>query len=217
MLPLIGKYACLLLLTTVALAACSGSGTPQLIGAYPRAAVATYAPPPRSGLVIYDAYLDLRVRDVADSAAQAEALTYEHGGYLTQSQSWYEADRLHVTLSLAVPVANYDALHAALLHLGTLETERVSGSLASYSDGSAWNHFSTITVHFSAAERAWRWPSLPAFGWSPLDTFRAAFSVFAGIFTYLVDILIWVTVVFGPFVLMGLGLRALVRRWRQRP
>jgi hypothetical protein len=50
-----------------------------------------------------------------------------------------------------------------------------------------------------------------------LTTFRAAFSVFAALFTYLVDILIWLTVVGGPFVLMGLGLRALVRRWRPRP
>ena len=209
--------ACLLVLAALGLAACGGSATPQLIGAYPRDAIATYAPPPGSALIAYDAYVDLRVRDVAGAAEQAEALAYDNGGYVAQSRSWYEGDRLHVTLSLAVPVATYAALHEAVLRLGTLQDERVTGSLSYFSDGDRWNTFSTLTVHFAPAEPAWHMPTWPSFGWSPLATFRAAFEVFSGIFTVLVDVLIWITVVLGPFVLLGLGLRALVRRWRPRP
>jgi hypothetical protein len=39
--------------------------------------------------------------------------------------------------------------------------------------------------------------------------------VFASIFTVLIDVVIWVLVVVGPFVLMGLGLRWLIRRIRR--
>jgi hypothetical protein len=207
------------LLAALALAACSGSATPQLIGAYPREAVgiATYVPPAGGAMVVSDAYLDLRVANVAAAAEQAEAWAYEYGGYVSESASWYEGDRLHVTLTLAVPVATYDTLYTAVLRLGRLEGERVRSTLSAYSDGNPWNHFSSITVHLAPEERAWRLPALPTFGWSPLVTFRAAFGVFAGIATFVIDLLIWLTVVFGPFVLLGLGLRALVRRWRPRP
>ena len=209
--------ACQSLQLVWVLSACAGSATPQLIAAHPVDAIATYVPPGRGSVVIYDAYLGLRVANVGAAAAKAEELAYAYGGYVQVGQSWYGGEKPQVTLTLAVPVAAYDSLYGALLRLGTLEHERVTGSLVSPGDPDPWNYFSSITLHFSEAEPAWRWPTLPSLGWSPFSTFRAAFGVFAAIFTYLLDIVIWVTVVLGPFVLLGLGLRALVRRWRPRP
>lgn len=215
MLPQTRYLTRLSLWMVLLLPACAGSATPQLIGSYPREVVATYAPP-RNSVVVYDTYLKLLVADVGVAAEESETLAYSHGGYVSSSQSWYTDGQLHSTLALAVPVAAFDGLYGALLRLGTLEGERLTGSLQPGGDGTAWNVYATITVHLAPEARAWRWPTLPAIGWSPLSTFRAAFTVFAGIFTYMVDIVIWVTVVLGPFALMGLGLRAVIRRWKRR-
>jgi hypothetical protein len=212
-LPLL---AFLLPLLAVLPAACAGSATPQLIGAYPGPALTTIAPSTSAPLLTYDAYLVLRVPAVARAAERAEALAYNHGGYVAQSQTWHDGDQLRATLSLAVPVPAYDGLHAALLQLGTLESEHLSGSLTAYGDGRPWSRFSTITVHFAPAHAAWRWPAQPSLGWSPLATLRAAFAVSASLLTFLLDLVIWLVVVLGPFVLIALGLRALARRWRPR-
>ena len=55
------------------------------------------------------------------------------------------------------------------------------------------------------------WPH-PRDGWNPTVTFNAAFAVFARLFQVLIDGLIWAFVVAGPFVLMALGVLALLRR-----
>jgi hypothetical protein len=44
---------------------------------------------------------------------------------------------------------------------------------------------------------------------------RRAWQVTASIFTFLLDGLIWIGVVAGPFVLIGLGILFLVRRARR--
>lgn len=51
--------------------------------------------------------------------------------------------------------------------------------------------------------------------WDPAVTFRAAFGVFLRVFQLLVDALIWIVVVAGPFVLMGVGLVVILRRVRE--
>ena len=56
-------------------------------------------------------------------------------------------------------------------------------------------------------DREWRW--------DPAVTFRTAFGVFLRIFQLLVDALIWIVVVAGPFVLMGVGLVVVLRRVRE--
>src|SRR5687768_9203105 len=99
------SIACLSLLLMWALSACAGSATPQLIAAHPVNAIATYVPPARGSVVVYDAYLDLRVADVGAAAAKAEDLAYAYGGYVAVGQSWYGGDQPQVTLTLAVPAA----------------------------------------------------------------------------------------------------------------
>jgi hypothetical protein len=197
--------------------ACGGSATPQLIGAYPKGSgeSSTYAPPPSNLLVVYNAFLDLEVANTDRAAEQATNLAYDHGGYLVSSQSWYQDSRKYTTLTLAVPVAQFESVRQALLGLGKLQHESVSGDLVNACCGAdGWNTFSNITLQLRPARPVIALPALPSFGWSPARTFESAFGVFAALFTFLVDVVIWVAVVVGPFVLMGLGLRALWRRFR---
>ncbi len=205
------------------LAACAGmQATPQIIASAPREAesglpIAEYTAPANNRLVVYSASLELEVRDVDAAAERATQLAYDYGGYLAESTSWRREGQTYTTLTLAVPVAYYEDLYAALLRLGTPRTERQSGDVVPrgrYED--EWNTFSHITVSLRPAPALVRLPPLPETGWSPMRTFWQAFGFVAGILQVLVDILIWVVVVAGPFVLIGLGVRALVRRWRGR-
>jgi hypothetical protein len=207
----------LALLAALALAACSGS-TPQLIGSYPKGggAAPTRIPPPADHLVVYDDYLALEVSDTDAAARRAAQLAYDHGGYVVSSQAWFQDGRKHFTLTLAVPAARFDSVRAALLRLGALVTENVSGERASTAHGAnEWNTFSHMTVQLRPRPSAAALPSLPSTGWDPARTFERAFGVFASIFTFLVDVVIWATVVVGPFALMGMGARALARRLKR--
>lgn len=203
-------------LSALCLAACGGA-TPQLIGSYPKGTDSspTYAPPPENLLVVYNSHLELEVYETDSAARRAAQLAYDHGGYLVSSQSWSQNDRKYTTLTLAVPVAQFDTVRQSLLELGTLITENVSGDRVSPRAGAdSWNTFSNITVQLRPSPAPRLLPSLPSFGWNPARTFEQAFGVFASIFTFLVDLVIWAAVVVGPFVLMGLGARALMRRLR---
>jgi len=202
------------------LAACGGGANPQLIGSYPKgpASSPTYPPPPANLLVVHNAYLELEVGSTDAAAQRATQLADDYGGYLVSSQSWYADSRKYTTLTLAVPVAQFETLRQSLLSLGSLVGERVSSDVVSITGhgADAWNTFSTITVQFRPALPSFSLPSVTGPGWNPARTFEQAFRVFASIFTFLVDIVIWVVVVVGPFALMGLGLRALLRRLRAR-
>jgi hypothetical protein len=197
-----------------ALAGCSGSATPRLIGSFPRYAT----PTPQSGLRqilpparAYSTTLEIEVADVDAAAQQAADLAHGYGGYLAASQSWYQDGRLHTSLTLAVPGSQFDALRRSVAALGRLINERLSSEPAPWqiypAQPEAW-----IMVTFSPAQPLVELPALPNLGWSPARTFAQAFAVFTGIFTVMIDVLIWVGVVVGPFVLMGLGLRWLIRR-----
>lgn len=191
-----------------ALAACSASGaTPQLIGAYPKT---TTAPPPN---VVYHTNLTLEVYDPASTADRVIQIAYDDGGYLTDSEMWSVGDDQYFTLTLAVPAAQFSSAREAILKLGTLINETVSSEW-NYSE--QWDEYSTLTVTLHPISPPIARPAPFKLGWNPANTFARAFGVFASIFTFLVDVVIWVAVVAGPFVLMGLGLRAVVRRLRQR-
>jgi hypothetical protein len=204
----------------VMLAACSGSATPHLIGAYRPAAappIATFVPPPGQSLVVYDGFIALQVTDVPASAEDAADLAYGLGGYLAGQQTWFDGGDQHITLTLAVPSPQFDSLRAAVLDLGRLQDERLSGGPVTLPPGAnAWNVFAHLTVHLSPPARPhWRLPALPDLGWSPARTFASAFAVFSALFTFVLDLLIWLSVVVGPFILLGLGLRWLVRQSRR--
>lgn len=189
-------------------AACSASGAaPQLIGAYPKT---TSAPSPPN--IIYNSSLTLEVYDTAYTADQVSQIAYNYGGYLTDSETWSVGDDQYFTLTLAVPATQFSGAREAILKLGTLTNEIVSSDWA-YSG--RWEAYSTLTVSVRPARPTVPRPAPFTIGWNPIRTFASAFGMFARLFTFLVDVVIWVAVVAGPFVLMGLGLRAVVQRLRR--
>jgi hypothetical protein len=153
--------------------------------------------------------MELEVGNAEWAARRAEDLTSRYGGYLADSVSWSPSGRFSTRLTLAVPAANFDALHIALLDLGDLVSEHLSSreTRSGYPSGSGYSYI-TITLYSINYER----PGVQPYGWNPLSTLTRALQFSASIFGFAVNALIWVVVVAGPFVLLGLGLRALLRR-----
>jgi hypothetical protein len=206
----------------VALTACSAN-SPQLIGSQPKQIGSSGYTSPPAWPIVYSAYMELEVADVEVAVQAAAQIARDYGGYLTGGQVmdvWrVEAGAKNVewgTLTLEVPAAQFDGAHNALLSLGKLVREDISGKpLGGASADVRGSAFSTITVHFQLAPRStWRpWPSI---SWNPARTFAQASDWFVSIFTFLADIVIWIVVVGGPFVLMGWGAAALWRRLHGR-
>jgi len=185
------------------LVGCAGDA-PKLIAAFPSGNEQGVLAPPRPPVPgvkpVYYAFLALEVSDPERVAEKAEGLTYAHGGYLVRSDSWYREGRQQVTLVLAVPMPDFERLRDALTRLGKLGNERVWGDWLQVGPGST-PYYAEITLQLQA--RKFAWPSLPFTGWDPGRTLGRAFQVFLSIFGFLVDILIWVAVVVGPFALLG--------------
>jgi hypothetical protein len=191
------------------LAACAGTSQPKLIGSYPSQGVSESQPVPHEQFV-YDAVMEMEVRNPDSAAERSEERAYDYGGYLVGRHSWTRAGEEHIQLVLAVPAPNYEALHEAILDLGTLKSERVSGDWVSSKYAGDWSAYSEITVTFHPRYAAR--PVIVATGWNPIRTFERAWQVFVTLFGFVVDILIWIIVLVGPFVLMALGLRAVARK-----
>jgi hypothetical protein len=195
------------LLAAGLLAACSPGSAPQLIGSYPRSGVPA---PPADIRVVYTAYLTLEVRDVDLAITQAADYAVAYGGYLAESRAWYQNDRKYASVTLAVPAPNFDRLRQAVLGLGTLLSESISGQPRPIG-GDDWRTFTHITLDLQPAPAAIPLPPLPAPGWDPGRTLARALGVSYAIFGFVVDILIWVLVVGGPFVFL-----AWLARWAWR-
>ncbi len=197
-----------------ALSGCAGSATPQLIASFPGGKSQSWQPPQPvpNGEIIYFGDMHLTVSDVGQAAGQASDLAYRYGGYLSGSTSWSQSGRDYQEMTLAVPTGNFNALHQDLLGLGDLVSESFSGSL-SYSSPGGWPPYSQIQLQLES--RSLPQISLPHLGWDPLHTLSSAFNVFVSIFGFLTDILIWLVVVVGPFVIIGWVALKLVRRARK--
>jgi hypothetical protein len=204
-------YLVLFGMLVLSLAACSGASQPQLIASYPSKAE-TKGQPVTHEQFVYDAFMEMVVWNPEAAAERAEERADDYGGYRISSQSWTQDGQQHIQLVLAVPAPNYEALHQAVLDLGTLQSEQVSGKWESSRYGNDWSVYSEITVTFHPRSSALS--NLSATGWDPIRTLERAWRVFVTIFSFLVDILIWVTVLVGPFILMGLGLRVVIRKLR---
>ena len=204
-------YVVLFGMLLLVLAACAGSVDPQLIASYP-SRTNSHSQPDRSVQFVYDACMEMEVWNPEAAAQRAEERADDFGGYLVSSQSWTQAGQQHIQLVLAVPAPNYVALHQAILDLGMLQSEQVSGQWESSPYGGDWNVYSEVTVTFHP--RSSIRPVLTTAGWSPVRTLERAWNVFVRIFAFLVDSLIWITVLVGPFILMGLGLWAIIRKLR---
>jgi len=140
---------------------------------------------------------------------RSHAAEYQFGGFLVTNQTWFEKA---LVFFLDSPSRRTSArLHSALLQLGRVIAE----NYATYAhDCLNCQPFSHISLYLRSSKPLLS--PLPASGWNPVRTLRAALSVFTGIFSVMADGIIWLVVVGGPFVLMGWGLVALARRLRSR-
>ena len=210
-------YALGLVVLLLASAGCGGGddSSPDLIGAYPaRVDQSGWVESlPDAAQIVYHATIDLQVRSVPNSVEDLKDLAHEHGGYLTSAQTWYDDHDENATVVIGVPAFNFDLLYDDVLRLGTLESESLRGELEPYR-GRDWDEsiMSTITVHLSEKGASMRleWPN-----WHAANTFEQAFGVASALFRFLLDAVIWIVVVVGPFVLLGWGARKLWQRSRK--
>jgi hypothetical protein len=191
-------------------AACSGSATPQLIASFPggspgsnSAALPNRAIPTPGPC---SAFVEVEVTNLEAAVARASDLAAGYGGFVTSLQSWSE-DRYKLTgLSIVVPQPGFISLRARFLELGSPLDNSLLGN-------PGYNSLAYCQISLTLAQKT---TSLPFIGWNPIHTFKHALSLSASIFGFVVDALIWIVVVLGPFVLVGLGVRRLLQR-RSKP
>lgn len=206
----------LLVAAALLLSSCGAIAGAKQIASSPRQApIAVY---PGQLNIVYSGYMELQVADVDGATTQAARLADSYGGYFTGSQAWYVDGRKVASVSLAVPTANFDGLCQAVRGLGVLINEtidsRPSDPPAQYN-----SPYSSLTVQLHPGDSSPIYipePVPPSSDWDPLRTLRHAFAVFVSIFGFLADIVIWVVVVAGPFLVLG-GIAVLViRRMRRK-
>jgi hypothetical protein len=205
------KFAWYLAVLALLLASCA-PGAPTVIASYPRNIANQPRPAPTA--LNNSTRLSLQVNDVPSAADQAIDLAQQYDGWVIDRSCRGAGIDQIVNLVLAVPQANHERLRRALLGLGQIVDQDAwdnTGGCSTCAD------VSYIYLELNPSVQAWdAVPPAPGEGsGNPTDTFRRAWQVTAAIFTYLLNILIWIMVVGGPFVLIGMGILALVRRFRR--
>jgi hypothetical protein len=212
------KIYTLIICLALALSACSASARsePEMIASFPSQGSTAPQPinPPPPAQYVYDASLELDVSNLDRAAGRAEDLAYEYSGYLVSSHSWESTSATHTSLVLAVPAANFDAVYNALSQLGNVVNQHINGEWVSRGPGDGWTVYTQITLLLN--DRDTSWPRLTG-GWSPLRTLRSAWDVFVSIFGFLADVVIWLIVVVGPFLVVAYILRRVIKKMRQNP
>lgn len=203
------KFIFLIILVVGLFVACSPSEGLEQIATYPKEEpIAVYPRNPET-MVIYNATLDLEVSSVERAAERVKEIAFEQHGYLVSSQSWYQDGEKHTTIVLAVPAKQFDTTRDDLLRLGPLVGEWISSELITV--GADYGEtYSQITVYLHPTDSVLANLSLPQ--WRPVRTFEKAWGVFVSVFGFLMDVIIWVAVVAGPFVLLGWGIKKLIDR-----
>ena len=204
------KFSLIIALLIGLFTACSQADSPEQIAAYSKdEPIAVYPLSPESTL-IYNATLDMEVSNVERATERAKEIAFEAGGYLISAQSWYRDGEKHTTVVLAVPAYRFDLVRDDLMRLGKLSGEWISSELDSHGSGTP-DKYAQITIYLHPRETRLPKISLPNF--RPVRTIEKAFMVFVSIFGFLLDIVIWVIVVAGPFILIGLGVKRLFQWW----
>ena len=200
------------------LAACSGGARsePEMIASFPvqHGTVPQPVNPPPPAQFVYDATLELEVRDLERTAGRAVDLSYQYDGYLVSSNAWHSGTDRFTRLVLAVPAANFDSAYNALSKLGDVVNQHIAGQWVSSYPGDGWDVYSEITLQLNDPGAAR--PILFG-GWRPLSTLESAWSFFVTIFGFLADVVIWLVVVAGPFLLLAWLLHRLIKRLRRAP
>jgi hypothetical protein len=207
------KFVRCLILLALLLAGCA-PGSATMIASYPRNVA--NAPRPQATALNNSSRLSLQVDDVSYATSQAIDLAQSYGGWVVDRSCRGEGADQVANLILAVPASGAERLHRTLISLGRVIDQT---SWTNYSGCSTCSEISYIYLELTPypypPARVDAPPASRDQNWSPAWTFRRAWQVTAGIFSFLLDGLIWIAVVAGPFVLIGLGILYLVRRARK--
>jgi hypothetical protein len=191
------KLKLFLIVLALALAACSPGGAPQLIGSAPRAGEVGLPPinnPPTPGglVVVYNASMELAVRNVPFARDGVRGLASEMNGYTLTERAWQSGFEQLAEVSIAVPAHRVEQTLSRLRYFGSVRSESKSGQLVTgegYASG-----FSTITVTLRP------------------DWWAGTADFFGGV--------LWVLAALIPPVLMLIGLITVLRGvgcwWRNR-
>lgn len=204
-----GSRFSILIFFAFLLTSCAATAGPVQIASFPSLTPIAKYPPDQ---IIYRTYLEVLVSDVDRAAETAAYRASVYSGYLISSNSWYSDGRKIITLELAVPTYNFDNLRSDLISLGQVINENLSGQPANSPPYDNYTEYSQITLQLRST--GYFVPPVEPTGWDPMRTLQRAFSVFLSIFGFLTDILIWVVVVAGPFLLIGLGIGLIIRKRR---
>lgn len=199
------KIICLFLIA-LSVAACSGSATPQLIAAYPGGSQGSnnvtgpniFIPTPAP----CSAFVEIEVPNLEIAAGKASELAASYGAYVTSLQSWTDNHYKLTSLTMVAPQPEFISLRSRLLGLGS----PLDNSLLGNPD---YSSLAYCQISLTLAQKT---SGLPSISWNPIHTLKNALSVSISIFGFLVDALIWIVVILGPFALMALGVRGLLQR-----
>jgi len=200
------------------LAACSGGARsePEMIASFPASDPGSLQPvsPHPPDQFVFDAFLELNVSNIRDTSGQAIDLVYQYGGTLVSIISWKTGNIAHTKLVLTIPMTYFDKTFNALSELGTVVNQQMNGGWVRSESGEYWNATSEITLelHERTSIRSWKIGS-----WSPLRTLSHAWDVFVTIFGFLADVIIWLVVVLGPFMILAYILYRVIKRVRRTP
>ncbi len=174
---------------------------PQQIAAYPQSSGGDWYLPvsPEGGRLVYDAYLALDVRDPEAAAAEANRLSQDYGGYLVNSYTSYIQGDPTITLEIRIPPHNFEAARRSFRSLGTLVRETVSGDWKEADSG--WEVYAQFTLFFR--QRAYPLSLPETDSWHPGQTLQRALGISVRLLGFVVDLVIWVVVILGPFALLG--------------
>ena len=210
--PKFVRFQAWLVLLALLLAGCA-PGSATMIASYPQSTA--YVPRPQATALNNSNRLTLQVDDVPYATSQAIDLAQRYGGWVVDRDCRGEGADQFANLVLAVPAYNGERLRRMLFGLGqVIDRDTWSAATGCVSCPDVSYIYLELTPYPPAPVAA---PSLhPDQNWNPAWTLRHAWQVTAGIFTFLLDGLIWIAVVAGPFVLIGLGILVLVRRAQRK-
>lgn len=206
-----GLRISILVILVFSFTGCTAFADPVQIATFPRLTPIAKYPP---DTILYRSYIEILVSDVDRAAETAAHWASTYNGYLVSSNSWYSDGRKEISIELAVPTHNFENLRRDILSLGQVVNESLSGQPANsspYDDNPI--KYSQISLQLRPAGYFLPSPVEPP-RWHPFQTLQRAFSVFLSIFGFLTDIVIWIVVVVGPFLLIGLGMRVFILKRR---
>jgi hypothetical protein len=187
---------------SMVLAACSAGSQPLRIAAFPVQPSA-----PDHTVLVIEAY------DIDRAALRANQLANDFGGYTYSQRLTSSAGRRTFVLLISVPASQNLPLRSALARLGRVVDE--SSSHDSPSSPRRIYPEPDTTIELTLRESGYNPRPASPTGWDPRRTASQAFAVFQAIFSFFVDILIWVLIVIGPFVLVGWAVWSLIRRHKR--